>query len=166
MWVVCDRFYDFDDGVSGYGQGADRGMIAALTRMIGAPGPDDRAGRVGHGRDGAAGARGAADDRYERLDAGFHARVKAGFREIAQAAPNRCVVVDADADAQTVHLEIMRRVDRLGASISASNARPSASGPLFHPAKRAIGYYSLVSMVLNVDRVPLPAGVAPPLRPL
>jgi len=30
----------------------------------------------------------------------------------------------------------------------------------------AIGYYSLVSMVLNVDRVPLPAGVAPPLKPL
>jgi len=30
----------------------------------------------------------------------------------------------------------------------------------------AIGYYSLVSMVLNVDRVPLPAGVEPPLKPL
>ncbi len=30
----------------------------------------------------------------------------------------------------------------------------------------AIGYYSLVSMVLNVDRVPLPAGETPPLKPL
>jgi 4-carboxymuconolactone decarboxylase len=30
----------------------------------------------------------------------------------------------------------------------------------------AVGYYSLVSMVLNVDRVPLPAGVAPLLKPL
>ncbi len=30
----------------------------------------------------------------------------------------------------------------------------------------AIGYYSLVSMVLNVERVPLPAGVEPPLKPL
>ena len=28
----------------------------------------------------------------------------------------------------------------------------------------AIGYYSLVSMVLNVDGVPLPAGVTPPLK--
>jgi len=28
----------------------------------------------------------------------------------------------------------------------------------------AVGYYSLVSMVLNVDQVPLPEGVAPPLR--
>ena len=30
----------------------------------------------------------------------------------------------------------------------------------------AIGYYSLVSMVLNVDGVPLPAGETPPLKPL
>lgn len=30
----------------------------------------------------------------------------------------------------------------------------------------AVGYYSLVSMVLNVDRVPLPAGEIPPLKPL
>ena len=30
----------------------------------------------------------------------------------------------------------------------------------------AVGYYSLVSMVLNVAQVPLPAGEAPPLKPL
>ncbi len=30
----------------------------------------------------------------------------------------------------------------------------------------ASGYYSIVSMVLNVDRHPLPAGEKPPLRPL
>jgi len=30
----------------------------------------------------------------------------------------------------------------------------------------AVGYYSLVSMVLNVDRVPLPPGETPPLKPL
>jgi 4-carboxymuconolactone decarboxylase len=30
----------------------------------------------------------------------------------------------------------------------------------------AAGYYSLVSMVLNVDRYPLPAGEEPPLKPL
>jgi 4-carboxymuconolactone decarboxylase len=30
----------------------------------------------------------------------------------------------------------------------------------------AIGYYSLVSMVLNVAQVQLPAGVTPPLKPL
>jgi 4-carboxymuconolactone decarboxylase len=30
----------------------------------------------------------------------------------------------------------------------------------------AVGYYSLVSMVLNVAQVPLPPGEAPPLKPL
>ncbi|MEA2788909.1 MAG: 4-carboxymuconolactone decarboxylase [Acetobacteraceae bacterium] len=30
----------------------------------------------------------------------------------------------------------------------------------------AVGYYSLVSMVLNVAKVPLPEGEAPPLKPL
>jgi 4-carboxymuconolactone decarboxylase len=30
----------------------------------------------------------------------------------------------------------------------------------------AVGYYSVVSMVLNVDRVPLPPGETPPLKPL
>ena len=30
----------------------------------------------------------------------------------------------------------------------------------------AVGYYSLVSMVLNVAQVPLPEGVDPPLKPL
>jgi 4-carboxymuconolactone decarboxylase len=30
----------------------------------------------------------------------------------------------------------------------------------------AVGYYSMVSMILNVDRVQLPEGVAPLLKPL
>jgi 4-carboxymuconolactone decarboxylase len=30
----------------------------------------------------------------------------------------------------------------------------------------AVGYYSLVSMVLNVAQVPLPDGETPPLKPL
>jgi 4-carboxymuconolactone decarboxylase len=30
----------------------------------------------------------------------------------------------------------------------------------------AVGYYSLVSMVLNVAQVPLPEGEEPPLKPL
>ena len=69
--------------------------------------------------------RGAADDRYERLDAGFHARVKAGFREITHAAPERCTIVDADVDVQAVHLEIMRRVDRFEASDPANRTTPA-----------------------------------------
>lgn len=127
MWVVCDRFYDSTMAYQGYGLGADRAMITALTGLVGVH-PDltivlDVSDKVAAQRRAR---RGAADDRYERLDAGFHARVKAGFRAIAEAAPQRCALVDADADAQAVHLQIMRRVDRLSASIAASHAKPSA----------------------------------------
>ena len=34
-WVVCDRFADSTMAYQGYGQGADRGLIAELTRLIG-----------------------------------------------------------------------------------------------------------------------------------
>jgi len=55
-------------------------------------------------------------------------------------------------------------------------ATGSVSDPTFQRAKDAfgdrgvvdlvgaVGYYSLVSMTLNVAQVPLPAGVAPPLK--
>ena len=41
-----------------------------------------------------AAARGDAN-RYEALDAAFHARVRAGFRAIAAAEPQRCALIDA-----------------------------------------------------------------------
>ena len=81
MWVVCDRFCDSTMAYQGYGQGADRAMIATLAGLLGLM-PDvtlvldvsERvavARRLRRGNDG---------DRYERLDASFHARVNAeGF---------------------------------------------------------------------------------------
>ena len=33
-WVVCDRFYDSTMAYQGYGQGADRGMIATLADLL------------------------------------------------------------------------------------------------------------------------------------
>src|SRR5579872_3795822 len=34
MWVVCDRYYDSTMAYQGYGQGADRDMIATLSRLL------------------------------------------------------------------------------------------------------------------------------------
>ena len=62
-------------------------------------------------------ARGGDADRYERLDAAFHARVREGFRKIAAAEPKRCVLLDASGDTQAVHTAIMRAVwTRLGSA--------------------------------------------------
>ncbi len=106
-WVVCDRFADSTMAYQGHGQGADRAMIATLTGLIGLA-PDltivlDVSEAVALTRRRQ---RGAATDRYEREDAAFHARVKAGFLAIAAAEPARCVVVDADGTPAAVHAAI------------------------------------------------------------
>ncbi len=112
MWVVCDRFYDSTLAYQGYGQGADRGFIATLAGLVGLV-PDltlvlDVPDAVGADR---LRGRGGAADRYEKLDAAFHQRVNDGFRSIAASAPERCVVVPAGADIQTVQSAVLAAVD-------------------------------------------------------
>lgn len=111
MWVVCDRFANSTMAYQGYGQGADRALIATLTGLIGLV-PDvtivlDVSETVALAR---LRARGGAADRYERLDAAFHARVNEGFRAIARDAPDRCVLISADGSEADVHAAVMRAV--------------------------------------------------------
>lgn len=105
--VVCDRFADSTMAYQGYGLGADRALIAALTRLLPVRpaltlvlqvSPAAAAARMA--------ARGQALDRYEAMDAGFHARVAAAFLAIAAAEPDRCVVVDADGSADEVQASV------------------------------------------------------------
>ena len=116
MWVVCDRFTDSTMAYQGYGQGADRATIAMLIGLLGIV-PDvtlvlDVSDAVAVKRQLQ---RGADADRYERLDALFHARVNQGFRDIAAAAPERCVLISADGPVAEVHAAIMQALRaRLG----------------------------------------------------
>jgi dTMP kinase len=108
-WVVCDRFFDSTMAYQGYGLGADRATIATLTGLLGIV-PDvtlvlDVSNAVAVARQME---RGADADRYERLDALFHARVNQGFRDIAAAAPERCVLISADGPIEAVHAAIMQ----------------------------------------------------------
>jgi dTMP kinase len=110
-WVVCDRFFDSTLAYQGYGQGADKAFIASLIGLVGIA-PDltivlDVAETVAKDR---MRQRGGNADRYERLDAAFHARVRQGFRDIAAENPGRCLVIDASADVQAVHTAIMTTV--------------------------------------------------------
>jgi dTMP kinase len=117
-WVVCDRFYDSTLAYQGYGQEADRGFIAEQIRLLGVR-PDltlvlDVPDTIARER---VRQRGNHADRYEQLDVAFHARVREGFRDIAAAEPNRCVLLDVSADIQAVHTAIMTAVwTRLGPS--------------------------------------------------
>lgn len=109
MVVVCDRFADSTLAYQGHGQGADQALIQGLTRLL--PRQPDltlmlqvdpalAASRLA--------ARGQGADRYEALDAAFHARVAAGFAAIAAAEPERCRIVDANGDRAVVHADILR----------------------------------------------------------
>jgi dTMP kinase len=51
--------------------------------------------------------RGGAVDRYEMMGSDVMGRIAAGFRAIAAAEPERCVVVDASGDADGVAGAIM-----------------------------------------------------------
>lgn len=127
-WVICDRFFDSTMAYQGYGQGADRGFIASLTGLLGTV-PDltvvlDVDQTVAEAR---MRRRGSDADRYERLDPAFHARVRRGFRDIAEADPKRCVLLDASGDIQAVHTAIVTAVwTRI--SNPAPPARPAPTG--------------------------------------
>lgn len=104
-WVICDRFSDSTMAYQGYGHGVDKEQIRKVHELIvGAFAPDltlvfDLP--VVHGLE-RAGTRGGDEDRYERMGDAFHERLRQGFLEIAQGNPDRCVVIDASGDMDTV----------------------------------------------------------------
>ena len=110
--VVCDRFHDSTLAYQGFGLGVDRAFIEDLGRLIGII-PDltlvldvPRDVAIKRLR-----SRGAVDDRYERLNEAFHARVNEGFRDIARLP--RHVLIDASRQEEEVHAAIIAAVDRM-----------------------------------------------------
>jgi dTMP kinase len=119
-WVICDRFADSTLAYQGAGQGLAYGTWARLCDLtLEGLQPDltlilDLPVEAGLAR---AGARSAAD-RYEKLGADFHARIRAGFADIARREPTRCVVLDAGRDAEAVYAAIAETLrQRLGAKL-------------------------------------------------
>lgn len=115
MVVVCDRFADSTMAYQGYGLGADRALIAGLTRLL----PIQPTLTILLQVSRTAGARRIASrpgraDRYEALDAAFHDRVGAGYAELARAEPNRFVVVPGEGGVDEVGERVWSAVgDRL-----------------------------------------------------
>ncbi|MEE8145702.1 MAG: thymidylate kinase, partial [Kiloniellales bacterium] len=66
-----------------------------------------------------AGGRGTGGTRYERMDRGFHERLREGFLEIAKREPDRCVVIDVTAPIGEVQGAVKAAVeDRLGITLA------------------------------------------------
>jgi dTMP kinase len=110
-WVLCDRFYDSTRAYQSRVGHVAPALVNAMTRVtIGDLKPDltiilDVPVEVGLTR--AAARRGSgAQDRFESEDVKFHQALREAYSEIANAEPERCVVIDANADIDTVAAKV------------------------------------------------------------
>jgi len=117
-WVVSDRFADSTMAYQGYGRGVDRAFVRMLCdHVVGDTRPDltlvlDLPVEQGLAR---AARRADGEDRYERMDAEFHRRLREGFAAIVRDNPDRCVTIDASGAMQAVQAKVRAAVaDRLG----------------------------------------------------
>ncbi len=121
QWVLCDRFADSTMAYQGFGHGLDRAMLTTL-RDIAVAGtmPDltlilDVDPAQGLAR---AAARRGGEDRYERMQAAFHERLRDGYQAIAKAEPERCALIDASVGIEAIQLSIRTTVaTRLGVAL-------------------------------------------------
>lgn len=104
-WVICDRFSDSSYAYQGAGRGVDRETIRRIESVsIGDFKPEftiilDMPVTLGLER---ARARASAETRFEQFDVAFHDRLRQAFLDIAKRAFDRCAVIDANAEENTV----------------------------------------------------------------
>lgn len=106
-WVLCDRFADSTRAYQGSLGQVPAGLINAMQRVtIGDLKPDltiilDLPVEIGLAR--AAARRGSGTpDRFEGEKLAFHQGLREAYRKIAADEPGRCVLIDANSDADTV----------------------------------------------------------------
>jgi dTMP kinase len=128
IWVLCDRFSDSTRAYQGKLGQVDPKILNALERVtIGDLKPDltvilDIPVEVGMQR--AAARRGVgAPDRFEAEDIGFHQKLRDAYRQIAADEPQRCALIDANADANTVAAKVWTALrQRLLATVTVTEA--------------------------------------------
>ena len=108
-WVLCDRFADSTRAYQGAAGGLQTNMLLQLERLVIANTPPNltlildldvtRAfDRVAKRKKDQQAEANACDDAYERRNQEFHETLRQGFLAIAQAEPERCVVIDAEPE--------------------------------------------------------------------
>ncbi|OYW31054.1 MAG: dTMP kinase [Azorhizobium sp. 12-66-6] len=69
--------------------------------------------------------KGAAADRFEREGADYHAAIRAAFLALSGAEPERCVVIDARGDVESVAAQILSAVSARLALPTAAESAPA-----------------------------------------
>ncbi len=111
--VICDRFTDSTMAYQGYGHGVDKQKIEdvnALTLNGFKPdltiildiNPEEGLQRSDRRLAAEQFQVKQREDRYEQLDIEFHKRLRQGFLDIAEKDPERCHVIDANQDIDTI----------------------------------------------------------------
>lgn len=114
--VICDRYIDSSVAYQGVGRGlgtdkvlalntwATSGLVPDLTVLLDI---DPEAGRARRLRDN------ATEDRLESEPDEFHASIRAAFRALADASPERYLVLNALDDSVALEKQIYARVKKL-----------------------------------------------------
>ena len=110
IWVICDRFADSTIAYQGYGRGLDVAFLQDLhDSVLPDVQPDltyifDLDPQIGISR---ALSRHTSEVRFEKLEIEFHNRMRSGYLDIASEFPERCHVIDANQDIQSVHNQLI-----------------------------------------------------------
>ena len=113
-WVICDRYYDSTRAYQVAAGGLAPAALDRLNALIEAPAPDltfvldlDPANGLGRSQ-----GKHIGEDRFEKKDAAFHARVRAEFLAIAQREPKRCLELDASAGVDDVRAKALAALEQ------------------------------------------------------
>ncbi|HEY9640875.1 MAG TPA: dTMP kinase, partial [Coleofasciculaceae cyanobacterium] len=110
--ILCDRFTDSTIAYQGYGRSLDRDLIDQLNQIASGGLVSDLTlwldvdVEVGLTR----AKQGGSGDRIEQATLDFHQRVQQGFKELAQAYPQRIVRIDASPNQEQVFQAVQATV--------------------------------------------------------
>ncbi|WP_226646571.1 dTMP kinase [Microbulbifer variabilis] len=113
-WVICDRFTDATYAYQGGGRALDRALIEQLEKDVqGDLRPDkvlllDLDPQIGLERAASTG----AADRFESEQLAFFHRVRAAYRERAEATPARYAIIDASQPLAQVQQQLGQELQR------------------------------------------------------
>jgi dTMP kinase len=112
--VICDRYTDSTTAYQSYGRGLDRETVRAINKAA-TQGlePDltillDISPEAGLARKSS-----QRQDRFEQETVTFHRRVREGYLKLAEAKPQRWLVIDATKDKEEIAAIIWQRVGQL-----------------------------------------------------